>query len=243
MEKQTKEFPRFGTLRKNIMEVTCKTKKEEPLFLSVDTSFFRSNEVLFSFLPRNEPEARNFVAQMVSYFRHKYNADGLRNIFQHEALTRASHSIWDADKQEVISPADLYLEQSGEIQDDFDLLEVMGVHNDNRAINSSTIEIDRVERLFTGDDSTSVGTLFTNNQKPSSNDKQNGTMTRNNSTYTKSGSTSILTGNSDSNIERISNEIITVKTMMQQILDNQALINKKDNNFAGGSGTATCNTP
>jgi hypothetical protein len=44
-----KEIEGFGTLRKNIMEISCKNKIEESLFLSVDTSFFRSNEVLFHF--------------------------------------------------------------------------------------------------------------------------------------------------------------------------------------------------
>jgi hypothetical protein len=111
-----KQVETFGTLRKIIMEVRCKQKEDEPLFLSVDTSFFRSNEDIFSFLPRNEAEARTFVSHIVAYFLHKHKEEELRNIFQSEALHRAKQSIWDADKNEIISSSDLYLDQSGEFR-------------------------------------------------------------------------------------------------------------------------------
>jgi hypothetical protein len=44
-----------------------------------------------------------------------YKGDELRNIFQPEAIMRARQSIWDAERNEIISSADLYLDQSGEI--------------------------------------------------------------------------------------------------------------------------------
>jgi hypothetical protein len=61
----------FGTLRKNLMKVMSKVNPKDPLFLSIDTLFFRSNEVIFSFLPRNESEARMFVSKVVTYTQHK----------------------------------------------------------------------------------------------------------------------------------------------------------------------------
>jgi hypothetical protein len=179
---------------------------------------------------------------MVSYFRHKYHVEGLRNIFQPEALTRASQSIWDADKQEVISPADLYLDQSGDILDDFDILDTMAPQNYSNNNNSSTVEIDRVERLFTGDDSTSVGTLFTNNQNINPTEKQDN-ITSHETSATKSGFTSNLTSDADSNMARISNELVTVKIMMQQILNNQTTANTTTKEAAGNSEGVICSKP
>jgi hypothetical protein len=120
----------------------------------------------------------------------------------------------------------------------------MGVSNEDVDIKSSNVEMDRVERLFTGDDSTSVGTLFTANHRTIGPEKQD-ISNNNNSTNTKSGSTSQLTSHSDININRISNEIISVKTMMQQILDNQARANSNSHHLtlAGSPVGETCNKP
>jgi hypothetical protein len=206
---------KFGTLRKNIMEISCKKKQEESLFLSVDTSFFRSNEVIFSFIPRNEAEARSFVSNIVTYYIQKYNEEQLRNIFQPEAIQRARQTIWDADKHEVISAADLYLDQSGEINDDFDILEIMGTAYEQTAIppSNNNPEIDRVERLFMGDDSTSVGTLFTNNQS---------TPTRHNSNFsTRSTSTTMTMEDVERNMNTLSSDMAFIKTMMQKLVKAQ----------------------
>jgi hypothetical protein len=190
-------------------------KKGESLFLSVDTSFFRSNEVVFSFLPRNEAEARTFVSQIVAYFIHKFDADNLRQIFQPEAIQRAKQSIWDADKNEIISPSDLYLDQSGDIIDDFDILEVMGTNCVDTTNQTSTTEIDRVERLFTGDDSTSVGTLFTNNQ--SNPTKQTSTVSM------KSSCTTMTMEDVERNMNALTSDMAYIKTMMQHLVNNKTM--------------------
>jgi hypothetical protein len=176
------------------MDIISKQRPAEPLFLSVDTSFFRSNEVIFSFLPRHEAEARMFVSNVVPYFKHMVDEEILRHVFQQEALDRASQSIWNADLKEVISSSDLYLEQSGEIEDDFDILQVMGIEKvqQQNLQNHSFREGERIEKLFLGEDDTSAGTLFTNEQP------RDETMTRTNtvansthSTYNRSMGTSL----------------------------------------------------
>jgi hypothetical protein len=86
----------------------------------------------------------------------------------------------------------------------------MAPQNDDTRNNTSTVEIDRVERLFTGDDTTSVGTLFTNNQNIHLGENHNKTSSHEIS-VTKSVLTSNLTSNADSNMARISDELLTVK--------------------------------
>jgi hypothetical protein len=71
----------FGTLRQQIMAVHSRERPDDKLFLSVDTSYFRSNEVIFTFLPRNETEARAFVSYVVPFFLHHFSEDILRDFF------------------------------------------------------------------------------------------------------------------------------------------------------------------
>jgi hypothetical protein len=214
----------FGTLRKNLMSIMSKQKPTEPLFLSVDTSFFRSNEVLFTFLPRHENEARMFVANIVPFFLHNYNLDILKDIFQREALIRASQTTWNAELQEVASPSDLYLEQSGDIQDNFDILEVLGIDlvSNNNTKGSEENEEQRVERLFTGEDSTSIGTLFTNNQKNDNVTQQySANHSSNMSNNNRSVSTSLTSEEVEKKMGEFSQELSEIKNLMHQLLQKQ----------------------
>jgi hypothetical protein len=222
----------FGTLRKQVMEIKSKTNQDEFLFLSVDVSFFRSNEVLFSFLPRHEQEARSFVANIVPYFRHKYSIDQIKDVFHQDAIERAEQSIWNADTEEVVSPADLYIDQSGEEMDDFDLLDAIGGGNINPSGSQdiNTTEISRVERLFTGEDSTSVGTLFTNeHQQTKTTVQPNQLITHGNnqSSATKSISTTMTAEEVEQKITIMSTELETIKTMLREVLQQQRQANQQ----------------
>jgi hypothetical protein len=245
----------FGTLRKRLMEIKAKSNTSEFLFLSVDVSFFRSNEVIFSFLPRHEQDARTFVANIVPYFLHKYGRDQIRDIFYQEALDRAEQSVWNADTEEIVSPADLYIDQSGDIMDDFDFLEVIGYGNTTSPAEENEIKnISRVERLFTGEDSTSVGTLFTEeNQRENlitcdkasalngeTNDIPNVT-TRTIGSTTKSVTTSITIEELDQNMTKLSNEMAEIKSLLKNMVNNKTNNNTQTNDDAGASNTDICN--
>jgi hypothetical protein len=133
----------IGTLREHITAVNSKINKEQSLFLSVDTSFFRTNEVIFTFLPRHETEARNFVTQMVPFFYHKLKSEKITQIFQPEALERAKETIWDAENEEIVTLSDLYLDTSTEVKDDFDILEVIGIEETVKNRNPADIKKSR----------------------------------------------------------------------------------------------------
>jgi hypothetical protein len=225
------EIAGFGTLRKNIMMINSKERINEGLFLSVDQSYFRSNEIIFTFLPRHETEARAFVANIVPYFQHKYNSSFIKDIFHQEALQRAGQSIWNADTQEIVSPADIYLEQSGDICDTFDMLEVMGIEPNNN--NTTTIqategtEIQRVERLFVGEDSASIGTLFTND--PNQHHTQsNPSYSHNQSSQTRSVSTTITMEDVEKKLNGFSSELDEIKNMMKTIIQNTTQANNTE---------------
>ncbi len=153
----------FGTLRNRLMDVTSRDRPNDKLFLSVDTSYFRSNEVIFTFLPRNETEARAFVTNIVPFFLHSYDEEMLTHFFHSEAIMRAKSVIWNADTREVESADDAYLNNGGDDIDDFDIFDSMEI-TESTGANCNT-HTDRVERLFYGEESDSIGTLFTNNQQ------------------------------------------------------------------------------
>jgi hypothetical protein len=155
----------FGTLRSRIMDVKSRDRPNDKLFLSVDTSYFRSNEVIFTFLPRHETEARAFVSNMVPFFLHSYAEDIIANFFHSDAIMRAKAVNWNAETREIESADDVYLNNGGDDIDDFDIFDSMEVRETTGPPNNT--QTDRVERLFFGEESDSIGTLFTTNHQRS----------------------------------------------------------------------------
>ncbi len=155
------------SLRKLVMGVESKRRLGEHLFLSVDYSFFRQNEVLFSFLPRHEQEAREFVTNLVPYILNTHPEEAVKSYFHADAVDRALNSFWDNDNKEVISLFDKYMEDF-EIMDNYaeDFLdEPQTITTDGTAIVQAIPEgeMSKIERIITGADTDSIGTLLTNN--------------------------------------------------------------------------------
>jgi hypothetical protein len=67
-------------------------------------------------------------------------------------LERALQTLWNEENGEVITQADRYLDTSNAIKDDFDILEVLGIEETIQQ--NTSHEINRVKRLFVGEDST-----------------------------------------------------------------------------------------
>jgi hypothetical protein len=154
----------LDSLRKLIMGVESKKRINEHLFLSVDYSYFRTTEVIFSFLPRHEQEAREFVANLVPYILNTHPADGVKSYFHADAVDRALNSYWDDNSKEVVSFFDKYLDDF-EILDDY-AEDFEGDHQQNNDVaiiqTMPTGPMSRVERIITGEESDSIGTLLTN---------------------------------------------------------------------------------
>jgi hypothetical protein len=96
------------------------------------------------------------------------------------------------------------------------MLEVMGSTNAIVVTQEPTTngEIDSVERLFIGDDSTSVGTLFTNNQS---------TPTRHNSNAsTRNTSTTMTMEDVERNMHMLSSDMAVIKSMMQKLVNSHS---------------------
>jgi hypothetical protein len=249
-----KETVGIGTLRQEIMTIKSKQKKDEPLFLSVDTSFFRTNEVIFTYLPRHETEARAFVTNMVPYFLHKFKNVKLHTIFQAEAIERAQNIIWNADTEEIVTQSDLYLENSGDVNDNFDLIEVLGIEEVSKPVQVD--EIGRVERLFSGEDATSVGSLFTQAQNINQSKDVESTLkaqSNNISMSNKSVSTTLTIEEVDKRMTTMTSELEQIKQMLQKLTGESTEQNQTQNMVideptgqkrkAGESNSSACQGP
>ena len=217
-----KEIKNFGSLRKAIMRIPTRYNENESLFLSADTSFFRSNEVIFTFLPKHESEARLFVTNLVSYFHHKLDKTISKQLFHQEALARAEQSIWDPDNNEIITSVDLYIDQSGDICDNFDLLDNMGTIQSNDQVTNISYqdqEINKVQRLFSGDDNTSIGTFFTNNEQYQT-PTTNGPLTVTTSDITQTHTSSITNVNTETEnrMNIFSEELQSIKQLLNLMI-------------------------
>ena len=160
----------YSSLRKILMGIESKRLKGEHLFLSVDVSYFRRNEVLFSFLPRHENEARDFVAQLVPYILNTHAADEAKSFFYPDAVERALVCEWDSGQQQVVSFIDKYMDEF-EILDDYgdDIPQQHTVTMDLTAIKNTTPQnqaMAKVERLITGEETDSIGTMLTSTTQP-----------------------------------------------------------------------------
>jgi hypothetical protein len=213
-----KKIDGFGTLRKALMKISTKDNENEPLFISADTSFFRSNEVLFTFFPQHENEARLFVANIVPYFHHQLDIKTLELLFHQEAITRAASSIWDPHTNEVLSPTDMYVEKSAEDDDDFEFLnktDNVSTPQPTYAQVVQTGEFNRIQRLIIGDDSTSIGSMFTNKRNSSITDDPK-TVTTMDITNTYTSSLTNINSDTEIRMNAMSDELQSIKQMLLQ---------------------------
>jgi hypothetical protein len=220
----------------------------------VDISFFQKKEVLFTFLPRHENEARSFVINNIPYIRHKYPTFESNKIFLQEAIERNKDSIWNADTQEIVSQADLYLEQSSNVIENFNMIEALGIVLDDQQRTIPTTQAhEKVQKLFLGDDNTSVGTLFTT--------AQNESMISTTNTFQRQITPSTTTARSQGTtltIEEVDNKLTLLSSDMQKIHQllssllkgnniNEMDISQDNNNITtkvtGEQSNSTCEKP
>jgi hypothetical protein len=214
------------SLKKILMEVKSNENDNEYLFLSIDVSFFRKQEVIFSFLPSRENEARSFVTNIIPYIRHKYPNDDIQQIFLKEAIDRNKDSIWNADTQEIVSSADIYLEQSSNIVENFNMIEALGiVIDDHHRPLPITQAHEKAQKLFLGDDNTSIGTLFTSAPPETTHTSDNYHKQITPSTTTARSFGTTLT------IEEVDSKLNTLSSDMQKIHQLlSSLLNTKTSN-------------
>jgi hypothetical protein len=196
---------------------SCKNETEY-IFLSVDESFFRKNEFIFTFLPRHEQEARTFVANLIPYIRHKHPKVCLSTVFVQEALSRNESNIWNADTQEILSSSDLYIDQNMESLEEFNMLD--NIEQNNYVIHTLTPNNERVQRLFSGDEATSVGSLFTTHEGKNS----TSTTHRSTTSYTntlRSQSTTLTLEEVDSKLNTLSKDMQNLQNLIHTFINHQ----------------------
>jgi hypothetical protein len=116
-------------------------------------------------------------------------------------------------------------------------------------------DIERVERLFVGEDSTSVGSLFTQaaGTTPQIETPTHTIITPNNiSTSTKSVGTTLTIEDVDRRMNLMTNELTQIKDMLQQLTQNstptghqpmEIVTDSHNKRKAGDADAATCSNP
>ena len=236
------------------MEVKSNDNDKEFLFLSIDVSFFRKQEVIFSFLPRHENEARSFVTNIIPYIRHKYPDDDIQNIFLKEAIDRNKDSIWNSDTQEIVSSADIYLEQSSNIIENFNMIEALGIVIDdqNRPL-PTTQAHEKAQKLFLGDDNTSIGTLFTSAPQETAHNSDNYHKQITPSTTTaRSYGTTLTIEEVDTKLNILSSDMQKIHQLLYTLLNTKTPNNDMDTSIdqpitprkvTGETRLSTCESP
>ena len=247
------ELQDHTSLKKTLMEVKSIENDKEYLFLSIDISFFRKQETIFTFLPIHENEARSFVTNIIPFIRHKFPSANIEKVFLQEAIERNKDSIWNADTQEIVSQADIYLEQSSNIIENFNMIEALGiVIEDNKRSFPNTQAHEKVQKLFLGDDNTSIGTLFTSApQEPNINSNTYHKQITPSTTTARSLGTTLTIDEVDNKLNLLSSNMQKIHQLLYTLLDtkgnqNEMDISKENINqkkVAGELSNSTCETP
>ena len=120
----------------------------------------------------------------------------------------------------------MYVDQSSDICDNFDLPEFLGNITPVKLLYPKTIQnndITRIQRIFTGDDATSVGTMYTNREGPTRFiDDYPATATTTDVTNTYTSSITNIHGESDIKLQAMHDEINTLKEMIHTLIQHSS---------------------
>jgi hypothetical protein len=154
LETPSGELP---SLRQLIMSERSKDDVSQ-LFLSVDYAYKRSDLVIFTFLPRNEKEAKTFVNNLAAYMIFKYQSNPeITSYFTPEACNKTKNVEWDPINNMIITIDDKYIDDIDFNEDEFLGFEDSVTQN-IAPINANN---NRIENLFLGREADSIGTLQT----------------------------------------------------------------------------------
>lgn len=145
-------------LRELLMDTKSKEGNQNlNLFLSVDTSYNRQELVLLTFIPRFEAEARAFISNLVPIMLQKHKDTRIREYFIESAVERATDSVWDDAKQELVTKEDQYWDQF----DEFDDMDRLGL----TVVEFSSPDLQRIENMIlgVGNENDSLGSLTSRN--------------------------------------------------------------------------------
>lgn len=145
------------TLRSLIMSERIKDGSCS-IFLSVDYAYKRDDLVVFSFLPLNEREAREFVTNIAAHMILKYKSNpAIYEYFTPDAYDMIDDEEWDAENQRIITSDEKYLDDFEFLDDDLMMFDEM---DEDQPIIANTPTA-RIEQIFLGQTEDSVGTLRT----------------------------------------------------------------------------------
>lgn len=156
------------TLREMIMGLQSKLFPGTPVFLSIDRAWNNPGIHVFAFMDRVEDEARQAVTTILPLLKHLYK-DDVELYFTEQAKTRAAGTMWDEEKQKVITVDEQYFNTVIELAQDDDEWFGLTVHTnpnqhpivDLTPATATTPSSIRMQNIYYGDEKDSVGTVRT----------------------------------------------------------------------------------
>jgi hypothetical protein len=225
------EIGTLPTLRAMLMEQRTKDTMSS-LFLSVDNAYKRNDLVIFTYLPRYEQEARNFIMAMVPYMIYRFGNTRISEYFTNEACERAKEVEWDEQKQEIITKDDKYIDT---LFNDLDEWETFAIEESSE-LNIEFNGKNRTEKIFLGEENDSIGTFQSKWNVALPKIKENGTsnairsqgynLERDFNSSITIGSASSRKSKTDQSIEDLSISVQSLNTRIDTITTMQETIAK-----------------
>jgi hypothetical protein len=103
--------PKSGiSLRQIMLSIPSQVFPGTPLFHTIDKLWRSENEVVFTFLPENESDARSIVAGLIPFLTNTADPWYL-NMFTQEARIRQASSKWDPETRQVFSADEFVVDE------------------------------------------------------------------------------------------------------------------------------------
>ena len=150
------------SLRSILMCTMSKEYCDQPLFVSVDNDFKNENQVNFSFIPKVQQEARQFIANMVPILLNSAAGPHIELFFHTEAVLRGKQCLWDVTTQSVMNSDEAYLQSFQDFDDDDITSDKYDIRDQLHPESAQERVYGKIQNNFVGQETDSVGTIKTN---------------------------------------------------------------------------------
>lgn len=230
------------TLRNHIMNM--KHSDLSPLFVCVDSQWNNGSRFIFTFIESHEQEAKRMVNTLAAYLIKKKGEDVIP-YFTTDAIEFAKTLHWDEKRQYFMTEDESYYREMDIWTDDL-ALQLNSEEVTARIVSSITNEKakQRIERIYTGEETCSVGTVNSKVKKK----RLSGRMESDSEAETQGDNDSVTTTDTNNSNAKVSTKdkvqklekelkLMTAnqKTSSQVLFDMSAILDRLQNKFLGES--------
>jgi hypothetical protein len=111
------------SLQQVLMEIKSTVYPDFPVFHSIDKTWGSDSNVMFTFLPENNSDARMYIAGLIPYLRDTQDSWFLQ-AFTEEAKTMHRSSVWDPVTKQVSSTTDAWISGALALDDELNFTDI-----------------------------------------------------------------------------------------------------------------------